>query len=260
MLQSGPARAAAARTKWLVFPRPNPTAAQRLVCFASAGHGPSMYRSWAPLASPEIDLAIVQLPGRESRWSEPSYDRMTELVPALAEAIEPHLDCPFAFFGHSLGALVAFELTRRLRARLGLMPRHLFLSAHRAPQLPNPYPRIASLPDREFVVEVNARHGGVPEVVASNKELMDLMLPSLKADYRLFEGYEYVAQAPLACPISAFGGVADAYVKQQHLEPWREQTSASFTLRTMEGGHFFVNDLRPTVVSMVMDDLKQTGL
>jgi medium-chain acyl-[acyl-carrier-protein] hydrolase len=244
-----------AQSPWIVCPRPNAAAKVRLFCFASAGHGPSMFRSWAALVRSDVELSIIQLPGRESRWTEAPLVRLADLLPALTQALEPRLDRPFAFFGHSLGALIAFETARHLRRARALTPCHLFASAHRAPQIPNRHPRISHLPDRHFVAEVNARHGGVPDAVAENRELMDLMLPSLKADYRLFEDYEYAPEEPLNCPLSAFGGSTDVYVTSQDIAPWEAQTTGRFELRIVSGGHFFVNDAREHVVATVMSDL-----
>jgi medium-chain acyl-[acyl-carrier-protein] hydrolase len=184
---------------------------------------------------------------------------MADLTPSLASALEQRLDRAFALFGHSLGALVAFETARQLRRTRGLMPVQLFASAHRAPQTPNRHRRIAHLPDRAFVAEINARHGGVPEAVADNEELMALMLPSLKADYQMFEDYQYADEEPLACPISSFGGTADVYVTREDLEPWTQQTADRFELRMHSGGHFFVNDDRESVVATVMKDLSRVG-
>jgi medium-chain acyl-[acyl-carrier-protein] hydrolase len=247
------------RSKWLVVPRPNPAAAIRLVCCASAGLGPAMFRAWLPLLPPTIELSMVHLPGRESRWSEPCLHRMEDLAREIADALIERSDPHFALFGHSLGALVAFEVTRAIRRANGREPVHLFASAHRAPQVPLRYPKIAGLSDDAFVTEVDARHGGIPPEVASNRELMELMLPSLKADYGLFEAYTYVREEPLSCPISVFGGTRDAYISEADLDAWREQTSGRFWLRMIEGGHFFVNDDRPTVVASVVDRLAIAG-
>lgn len=247
---------AGSRTKWLVTPKPDAAAGVRLVCFPSAGHGPAMFRSWLPLLPTDVELSIAHLPGRESRWNEPSMNRIEEVAPALAEAIAAEPQRRFALFGHSLGALVAFGVARRLRATHGLEPIQFFASAHRGPQLPLRYPKIAGMDDRSFVHEVNARHGGIPPEVADNRELMELMVPSLKADYRLFEEYAHVDEPPLECPLSAFGGTQDRYVTEPDLQAWREQTSGTFRLRMIDGGHFFVNELRPSVVASVVSDLK----
>jgi medium-chain acyl-[acyl-carrier-protein] hydrolase len=254
---SGPA-VAGRGSKWLVCPKPNPSAAVQLVCFASAGHGPSMFRSWAPLLPPSIELSIAQLAGRESRWSEPPATSIAEVVTPLVEAMQSALNRPFALLGHSLGGLLAFETTCALRA-VGRTPEHLFVSAHRAPQLPNRYPRISAHDDAEFLINVNARHGGVPPEVAANRELMALMLPGLKADYRMFEDYGYVERGALECPITALGGTDDRYIDQSELEHWRVQTTAAFNLRIFPGGHFFVNDLRPQVVASVVEALARAA-
>jgi surfactin synthase thioesterase subunit len=255
MQQTGPG-VVDTRTRWVVFPKANPAASIRLFCFASAGHGPAMFRSWLPLVGPDIELGLVHLPGRESRWSETPLERLDAIVGHVADALAVPARTPFAVFGHSLGALVAFEVVRRLRALGGPEPRHVIASAHRAPQTPLRHARLSHLPPAAFIAEVNARHGGIPPEVAANQELMDLMLPSLRADYRVFEDYEYREDAPLACPLTVFGGTRDPHITPEDLEAWRAQTTGPFALRMFEGGHFFVNDARPLAVSAVVDVLK----
>lgn len=214
-----------------------------------------MFRTWQPLLPPDIELSMAHLPGRESRWGEPPLSDLATIASALSDVIAVDRR-PFALFGHSLGALIAFEVLRQLRRTTGLEPVRFFASAHRGPDLPLLHPKIAGLSDRAFVQEVNARHGGVPPEVADNQELMDLMVPSLKADYRLFEEYQHVVESPISCPISVFGGTQDRYLSEADLSAWRGLTTGPFVLRMIEGGHFFVNDLRPSVVATVVADLK----
>ncbi len=214
-----------------------------------------MFRPWAAHVPDDIDLCIVHLPGRETRWQEPPFVRLDELCVMLARTLSPALDRPFACFGHSLGALVAFELCRRLHASMRLSPRNLFVAAHRAPHLPNRLPRISRLPDADFVDAVGERHGPLPEAMATHRELMELMLPTLRADYQMAEDYPYVAAEPLPCPISVFGGADDRYVTKDELTSWRAQSSATCVYHAMTGGHFFVDDFRGAVVSAVLDDL-----
>nr|ASV47142.1 microcystin synthetase-associated thioesterase [uncultured bacterium] len=253
-MQHGTQVAPGAAGNWFVYPRRNPTATLQLICFASAGHGPAMFRPWVALLPPHVELAIAHLPGRESRWNEPPLTRMADVADLLTAALVPGLDRPFALFGHSLGALAAFEVAQRLVSR-GIVPVHVFASAHRAPQRPNRHPRVSDLPDREFAAQVNARHGGIPEAVAQNRELMELMLPSLRADYRIFEDYVYVDRPPLPCPLTAFAGRADSHVCQDDVEPWRAQTAGPFTFQVFEGGHFFINDRRSDVVATILQAL-----
>jgi medium-chain acyl-[acyl-carrier-protein] hydrolase len=170
---------------------------------------------------------------------ERPFTRLSPLVEALAQALAPLLDRPFAFFGHSLGALVSFELARQIRRQYGVHPVRLFVSAGRAPQIPHRVPPIHTLPDKEFLVELR-RLNGTPSELLDHEELMDIMLPLLRADFALYETYVYLTEPPLSCPISAFGGLQDHRVSKSDLEAWRAQTSGSFSLRMFPGDHFFL--------------------
>ena len=240
---------------WVLSPRPNPQAAIRLVCFPYAGVGPSVYRPWLTALPGHIEARFVQLPGRESRWREPALTNIPEIADRVARALAPHLDAPFAFYGHSLGALLSFEVARRLRAAGGPMPRHLFLGAHRGAQLPNPHPPIRHLSDDAFVAETRKRYDGIPQAVLDNPELLELMLPCLRADFTAFETYEYRAEAPLDVPMSAFGGDLDGYVRTHEVAGWREQTTARFRMRVIPGNHFFLQTARDQVIAALVDDL-----
>ena len=241
---------------WVMSPRANPQATLRLVCFAYAGVVPSVYRPWLAALPPHIEVKLVQLPGREGRWREPALTNLSEIADRVAEAILPHVQgAPFAFYGHSLGAVISFEVTRRLRAAGGPMPRHLFLGAHRGAQLPNPHPPIRHLDDAQFIAETRKRYDGIPQAVLDNPELLELMLPCLRADFTAFETYEYRAAAPLDVPISAFGGDQDGYVRTHEVAGWREQTTGRFRMRVMPGNHFFMQSARDQVIAAVVDDL-----
>jgi medium-chain acyl-[acyl-carrier-protein] hydrolase len=135
------------------------------------------------------------------------------------------------------------------------MPRHLFLGAHRGPQLPNPHPPIRHLNDDAFVAETRKRYDGIPQAVLDNPELLELMLPCLRADFTAFETYDYRGEAPLDVPISAFGGDQDGYVRTHEVAGWREQTTGRFRMRVIPGNHFFMQTGRDQVIAAVVDDL-----
>lgn len=229
----------------------------RLVCFPHAGAGPAAYRQWARPLAPAVRVTAVQLPAREERIDEPGYRRMgpllDDLVPVLARALVE----PFAFFGHSMGALVAYEVTRRLRAMSGPQPVHLFVSGRAAPQTPERRAPVAGLADGDFAAAV-LRYNGIPAQVAAEESLMRLLLPTLRADFELCETYRHAPGPPLECPLSAFGGLADD-VWRSELVPWQERTSGRFRLRMLPGDHFFVATARDQVIRAVLDDLSGTG-
>jgi medium-chain acyl-[acyl-carrier-protein] hydrolase len=200
----------------------------------------------------DVEWCIVQLPGREARWREAPYTRVDAVTPALADAVGPLLSDPFVFFGHSLGSLVAFELARLLWHDHGILPRQLVCSAHRAPHLPNRHTTIGHLSDDDFIREVNRRYGGVPAAVLENREVLELMLPGLRADFTMYETYQYREEAPLPCPIAALGGSQDAYVEQAEIEGWKTHTSSDFSHQMLPGDHFFVQAHRGALLESIL--------
>lgn len=239
---------------WIVYPRPNPQARLRLFCFPYAGGGASIYRLWPNDLPSAVEICSLQPPGRENRLREKPFTHVTPLTQALVPIISPYLNLPFAFFGYSLGSLVAFEVVRELRRQGGPIPLHLFVGGRRAPQIPDPDPPIHQLPEPEFLIELR-RLSGTPEAVLQNAELMQLLQPLLRADFAINETYPYTVEPPLACPISAYGGLEDAEADQDDLAPWQEQTRAAFKLQMFPGGHFFLNNDRAPLLQAISEDL-----
>jgi medium-chain acyl-[acyl-carrier-protein] hydrolase len=240
----------AATTPWLSRPKPKPNASLRLFCFPYAGGSTAIYRKWPEGLPPDVELCPVQLAGRGSRLREPPFTRMPALIDELGKALRPYLDKPFAFFGHSMGAIIAFELARFLRREGSPQPAHLFVSGRRAPQTTAPARRTYALADAEFVEELRGLNG-TPQEVLQHEELMQLMLPLLRADFALIQTYEYTPEPPLDCPVTAFGGVQDADVTREAVEAWREQTTSAFAMQMFDDGHFFLNTLRPLLLQAV---------
>lgn len=241
-------------TAWIKCPRPNPQARLRLFCFPYAGGAASLFRTWADRLPDTVEVCAIQLPGREERHREPLFTDLPSLIAALSADFTAFLDRPFALFGHSVGALVCFELTRHLRQQNDPMPLHLFAAGRRAPQLPDTTPALHNLPDDRFIAELRS-YNGTPEIVLQNAELMDLFLPILRADFALNETYRYTAQLPLNCPISALGGLADHTVSLDSLKAWQMQTTASFDLQMFPGGHFFLKDAQDQLLQTIAQQL-----
>lgn len=215
-----------------------------------------MYSSWSAGLPLNVEICSLQFPGRENRLKEPLITRITSLVLELTDAISPELTKPFAFFGHSMGALIAFELVRELYRQKKPSPLQLIVSGHRAPQLPDSALPIHALPENEFIKEIG-RLNGTPEIVLQHEELMRLVLPTLRADLEMCETYQYLDQAPLQCPILAFGGLQDPKVDQKELTAWQEQTSGSFELQMFTGNHFFLHTSRGAVLHAIASQLQQ---
>jgi len=226
----------------------------RLFCFPYAGGSSSIYRPWTRHIHPDIEVVPALLPGRELRLRETAYTRLEPLVEALTREIFPLLDRPFALFGHSMGGIISFELARRLRLERGIEPKHLFISARRAPQLPQQDPEIHNLPDAEFLAEIQQLNGS-PKEVLEHAELMKLLLPMLRGDFAIVRTYTYVPGPPLKCPITLIGGTSDDTATQAKLEGWCVQTTGRCRVRMLEGDHFFINQQQPAVLRIIEDTL-----
>lgn len=238
---------------WIFGARLNPAARLRLLCFPFAGGGATTYSPWISLLAPEIEVYPVQLPGRENRVKEPPFQRFDELIPALAQALQPYLNVPYAFFGHSMGALVSFELTRYLRQQGTRLPEHLFLSAYRSPET-TPDEPLHALPEPALIKKLLELEGTSPELLA-NDELRQLLLPILRADFAVCESYQYQVQEPLECPITVLGGQQDKRVQRAALETWCKQTSQHFALHLLPGNHLFIRSAQTAVLHIISQTL-----
>jgi surfactin synthase thioesterase subunit len=242
-------------TPVIVTPRACPTAPRRLYAFPFAGVGPSAFRGWADAAAPDFELRIIQLPGREGRLRETPLSNVDAMADAAYEALRREIDRPFVFYGHSLGSLVAFEVARRLRAAGGPLPEHVFVAAHRAPHLRNRHSEMHRLDDGAFITELRRRYDAVPQAVLDTPELLSLLLPALRADITAYETYQHVPDGALPCPISAFAGDADRFVRPADVACWRDHTSARFRMRILPAGHLFVQTRRDGVIAAIRADV-----
>lgn len=236
---------------WILRPRPNPQARYRLFCFHPAGRGASGYVPWANLLSQEIDLCCIQLPGRENRLKEPPLAHLNTILEGLDPAITRLLDRPYAFFGASMGALIGFELARKLRRNRQILPKHLFLASRPAPQTFDRLPPISRLQDDFFLEEMQKRYNNIPQAIRGDPELIAIFLPTLRADFSVIETYSYNIEPALDCPLTVLRGSEDSVVLEEDIQGWGEQTRNSFSIRTFPGGHFFLYNQPVDVVGII---------
>jgi len=227
-----------------------------MFCFPYAGGGTWIFRNWTRALPAFVGVYLVQLPGRENLLREPPLTRLSQIVDAVVPELLPYLDKPFAFFGHSMGALIGFEIASLLRRRYRTQPAHLFVSGCRAPQIAPTKPPTYNLPDGRFLEELR-RLNGTPEEVLGNPEIMQLMEPLLRADFEVAETYTYTQTAPLDCPITAFGGLGDEEVNRTEVKAWCEQTSAAFSLQMFPGDHFFLHTSQTLLLQTIAHQLQR---
>ncbi len=238
-------------TPWVKYSKPRPQAHFRLFCFPHAGKGASLFSRWSDELPDEIEVCAVQLPGREDRISELPFTHMPLLIRSLAYALYPHFQTkPYAFFGHSMGGTVCFELARHLQKHHYPGPAQLFIAAQQAPQLVNSDPPTHNLPDKEFIGELR-RLNGTPIEILQNAEVLEIALPLLRADFAICETYQYIVEDPLTSPIFVAAGLDDNDISYDKLTAWREQTQASFTLRMFAGDHFFLENSRKALLQAI---------
>lgn len=245
------------KSPWVVIPRPVAHPRLSLFCLPYAGGGANVFQGWPTQLPPDIEVAAIQLPGRGTRFREPVFQRIAPLCDALEAALLPFLGpAPFALFGHSMGATIAFELCRRLRRRGGPMPVHLIVSGRGAPQLVDAGPLTYQLPEAEFVQKIS-RQGGTPREVLDNAELMSLLMPILRADFEVVETWQYTPEPPLDVPITALGGHQDELAPPTELSGWHEHTVREFSTHLFPGGHFFLHSAAVPVLTVIARALSQ---
>ena len=244
------------KSVWFMRHRPLPAPTLRLFILPHAGGGTAQFRRWSEALTPRVETCAVLLPGREARLREAPLTSARTLIELLATEMQPFLHQPFAVLGHSMGALLAFELACELRRRGLPLPRKLYLSGRRAPMLPAPpeQPPLHRLPDTEFLEQV-CRMGGIPQAVLAEPELPGLILPALRADFTLLETYVWAPQAPLDCPFLMFGGRQDPRASVEQLTAWKELTCRDFDLKLFPGGHFYLHDRGSSFLTELAADL-----
>ena len=222
---------------------------RRLFCMPYAGGGVAPYRLWFRSLPDDIEVLAAQLPGRESRLRESPLPSIHAMVQAVRPAIEASSDLPFAIFGHSMGALMAFELTHALERDGARTPERLFVSARRAPDEPDTRPPVHALPESQFLDELQERYGAIPDAVRSEPELMELLLPVLRADIRAVETYEPTPGAIVRCPVDIYGGNDDRYPRPAQLPLWSRLVTQPVRIRLFDGDHFYLNAQREALTA-----------
>ena len=256
MTLSSVATAPTSNIRWLTRRNAQGRTSMRLFCFPYAGGGAAIFRPWMDGLPSDVDVRVAQLPGRENRLMETPFTRLEPMVEAIAEAVVPLLDRPFAFYGHSMGALIGFELARLLRRELGREPAHLFVSGRRAPHLVSHEPLTYNLNDADFIAKLRLLNG-TPKEVFEHPELLPLILPLLRADFTVCETYAYRDEAPLSCPVTVMSGLDDQHVGIDTLEEWRQQTRGRCDVHLFPGDHFFLHEARPRILRLITQSLQQ---
>jgi medium-chain acyl-[acyl-carrier-protein] hydrolase len=257
VVDSGPAeQPEMAPNLWLPFASTDTEPALRLFCFPHSGAGVQCFRPWLGAMPTGVALQAIQYPGRENRMKEPALTRMEPLTTAIAEVLLPYLESPYALFGHSMGAMVAFSVCQYLQRHGKALPEHVFLSACLPPQNQALQRSVMDLSDDELLDELR-EYGQTPEGVLDNAELMNVYLPLVRADFSVIESFRPNPEDALSCPLTVYGGTADSRVKGLRLGDWHAWTTGAFHVELFDGEHFFVYDQQGRFLSSFVQKLSQ---
>lgn len=241
--------------QWFANAQRNRRAESRLFCLPYAGGSSVIYHNWARGLPDFLEVIPVQLPGRGMRLGTPALTRMDDLTEQLSLVLAEFLDLPCYFFGHSMGALIAFELAHALRMRYGVEPEALFLSGRKPPSLPEQERDIHRLPKDRFVERLRLLNGTHPDLL-ENEEILELILPTLRADFELVQTYSFKRGVKLRCAIHALGGSQDPEANDEIIRQWRDFTSGPFSMETLEGDHFFIHKQRDQLLACLSRAIK----
>jgi len=239
---------------WVKYLNPNADARLRLFCFPYAGGDINIFFKWQTALPAGVEICPIQLPGRGLRLGEKTYQELSSLVRVLADVIFPHLTKPFVLFGHSMGSLISFELARHLRKHRAPSPVHLLISGYRAPQFSSFIKPSKTLSDQKLIRRLRWLNV-IPKKILEDAELLELMLPTLRADFSLCTTYTYLHAEPLSCPITTFAGSKDYGVRRKSVEAWREQTTSRYRHYTIPGNHFFLHSSEPLFLRILSQEL-----
>jgi medium-chain acyl-[acyl-carrier-protein] hydrolase len=229
----------------------------RLFCLPFAGGSAAVFAGWGERLKPDIEVWAAQPRARGMRYKEPSLETVEAMADEYFAALRPSLDMPFAFYGHSLGGLLGFELTRRLQAEGLALPEHLFIGASGPPHMGRIYEEIGHLPDAEFILAIQERYAGIPEAVLREPELMAMFLPPLKGDFVAYERYQFRRTVQVACPVTVFAGAEDRVLAPHLLEEWERHVAGAFSMETVPGGHFFLTESAERVQRRIRKSLEE---
>ena len=245
----------ARNSPWIVRTAPRDGAALRLFLLPHAGASAVIYRDWHRAFGDGIDVCAIEPPGAFARRREPKIREVREFASRMAEAIEPYLDIPFAFFGYSLGALMAFECARLLCRTEKPRPRHLIVAAHKAPHVPMRNPPISRASTSVFVRELERRYGEFEAAIKAEPELMEVVVEMMRVDLAMLENYRFRDEAKFSFPVTAIGGTHDTTTDRAALEAWRAHTDGAFQTHMLPGGHFFLRTQAAELRAIVSDAL-----
>jgi pyochelin biosynthetic protein PchC len=237
---------------WIRRFHPAPEPSPRLVCFPHAGGAVTYFFPVSRALTPDVEVLAVQYPGRQDRRAEPPLDSIAELADILAAELHGYMDRPTAFFGHSMGATLAFEVARRVEREGGRLTA-LFASGRRAPSLSRDE-HCHTLPDDQLLAEIRGL-AGTNAALLGDDELVGMILPAVRADYRAAETYRYAPGTDLSCPIHALTGADDPKVTVEEVAAWQAHTSSTFQLHVYPGGHFYLNDHAAEIMAVISGQL-----
>lgn len=246
----------AKKNPWIDCWLPRPGAQLRLFCFPHVGGASTVYRNWAPAFDERVEVCSIELPGRGLRFGEKLHTDLKDLVFSMQVEMQDYFDKPYAFFGHSMGALTAFEWARLIRQSALPEAKMLFISGFGAAHLPKPLSQMLHvLPNHELLASIERLKGTPPEVL-QHRELMELLLPIIRADLQMVETYAYEKQAPLDIPLIALGGDQDPEVEASRLKAWKDQTTNRFECKFFEGEHFYIQSARDEVLKFINQEIQ----